>query len=310
MRSQTKRGVRLFLVGALLFLGAACGGPQVSFMAPVGPEIPIHKDRSIGVAPFQTAGDVNLRGSDWALVGDADYDAQQLAQIHRAELMTAIIDHGVHGVKDAGAADVVISGRLDYSVSDDRDCREKQVQEHKKVRICIYDRRARLVVQMNARDKNGQIIETAGWTETEHHQTDYRRDLAPYTEMLDVLVTRAAYEAARRLSPHCLRVRAQLQEGDSDAIEAANEQAKNGQWKAAAKTWIEMTKGSDANRRAAHFNLGVYHERRARLKKAQTHYAACLGRSVCDRAHARVTGRIENKPSFAKIGLEDFSCSR
>jgi len=310
MQAQMKRWVRLGLMTAFVFLGAACGGPRVSFLAPIGPEIPIHKDRSIGVTAFETSGDLNIRGRDWVVVGDGGYDAYQLAQIHRAELMTAVIDHGVHGVKDAASADVVIGGRLDYSVSDDRDCREKQVQEHKKVRVCIFDRRARLVVQVVVRDRSGQIIETVGWTETEHHQTDYRRDLTSYPEMLDILATRAAHEAARRLSPHCFRVRAQLQEGESESLEAANEQAKNGQWKTAAKIWAGMTNGGDADRSAAHFNLGIYHERKGRLKKAQTHYAACLDKSLCARAHARATARIQNASSFEKIGLAGFSCNR
>ena len=298
------------MVGGLLLLGTACGGPMVSFQAPIGPEIPIHKDRTIGVSLFETEGSLNLRTPDWMLAGDDEYDAQQLARIHRAELMTAIIDHGVHGVKDAASADIRLSGRLDYSVGDDRDCRERQVQKHKKVRFCIYDRRARLVVQLIARDRSGQVIETAGWTESEHHQTEIRRELVPHTELLDILVTRAAQEAARRLSPHCVRVRTQLREGDSEAIETANEQAKNGNWKAAALTWAKMTDGSGADRNAAHFNLGIHHERKGRLEKALTHYSACLGSRQCDLAHQRAKARVDNAASFAKVGLANFECGR
>jgi hypothetical protein len=276
----------------------------------MAPQIPVHKDHSIAVVPFETDGDLNLYQPKGIVIGGPSFDAADLARAHRTELMTAIIDSGVHGVKVAEEADVVVSGRLDYSVNDDRDCREEQVEEHKKVRVCVFDRRVRLVVQVNARDKAGKIIETAGWTEKESEQTDRRKDLTDWETMLDVLASRAAGETARRLAPHCVLVRVQLQEGDSDAIEAANEQAKSGDWASAAKTWSTATDGSAANSQAAHFNLGVHHERKGRLKKALTHYSACAGSSACDSAKARAEARIESEPRFKAIGLAGFSCPR
>lgn len=199
----------------------------------------------------------------------------EIADYHLNTLKSEIKQNEYFKIAEGEDYGGVLSGFIVYIIEDDLDKASYKNKDGKKEIYYIFKRTANVTIGISVTDKSGALIDTI---EAAGSAKDYSRGetegdaddtIMYWADLVKEAIDKTHAPFLKKIAPYYKWEYRKLANGDAESIKNANKSAKYGNWEHAAEVWRSIKDaGSEKDRMACIYNLGVYDEVEGRLQDA------------------------------------------